>query len=742
MLLLNPDDPLEVQNQKLLRITQSLMRRVEQKNEQSGLAYAQFERAAMLDAQVRERTNDLERTLDLLQESNARLEEANLATEAARTNLSEAIETISEGFALFGPDDRLILSNSRFCLNLRDVSEKLAEGMPFADYVALVSNSRYLALPEGDSPARWSKRRMERHGDNHVVFNVSLIWDRWLQVSEHRTARGGTVILQTDVTEIFRAERQERDKLRSEQAQIFRATLDHLNQGVCIFDSNQRLVGWNKKMNSLLDLPAEETALGRDFSFLLQSIGDQIEFAQGFDRLMLLRWAQSGRGRRPVAFEINKGEAKILSVFGQEMPDGGFVVSLTDVTAERQAAAALFDMNEKLERRVEERTTELGIALEEAERANASKSRFVAAASHDLLQPLSAAKLFVSSLGERAGDAETAAIAEKAETALSSAESIIGALLDISKLDAGKAVFDIQSVRLSAILGPLRDELTPMAERKGITLRVLNSDLVVESDPGYLRRILQNLVTNAIRYTDRGKVLVGTRRNGGSARVEVWDTGRGIPSADQATIFQEFKQLAPKDAADGLGLGLAIVERACKGLGHPLSLWSEPDVGSCFSLNAPICDEPQPIVGLGGRANPIDALPEAGHLVLLVENDLQVANAMSLMIEGWGISVIHAASSQEALSLLSEIDLTPDAMLLDYQLGDGVTGAELYRIITGQLGPVPTRIVSADRNKAMRQTCAALGLEIIHKPIDRNKLAAFLATLPTDTIQGPPCSLV
>ena len=245
--LVNPADSIERQNEKLLQIAQSLMRRVEQKNEQSGLAYQQFERAALLETQVRERTRELERTLDLLQDSNARLEVANFETETARSNLTEAIETINEGFALFDTDDQLVLSNSRFCRDLVDVEEQLVAGLSFSDYVSLISSSRFLALPDNTAPSDWAMQRMQRHGDEHVVFNVQLQWDRWLQVSEHRTTRGGTVILQTDVTEIIRMERQERDKMRDQQATMLQATLDHLNQGVCIFDHNQILVGWNKE---------------------------------------------------------------------------------------------------------------------------------------------------------------------------------------------------------------------------------------------------------------------------------------------------------------------------------------------------------------------------------------------------------------------------------------------------------------------------------------------------------------
>ena len=245
-----------------MRIAEALMRRVEQKDEETGFAYRQFERAALLETQVRERTRDLERTLDLLQESNAQLAAAHAEREHARSNLSEAIETISEGFALFDSNDCLVLFNSRFCQYLSDVVPELTPGLGFGDYVALISQSNSLALPDSQSPQDWAKLRLGRHADEHVVFNTRLKHDRWLQVSEHRMTNGGTVILQTDISDIIQLERQERAKLRDEQAQMLQATLDHLNQGVCIFDRSGSLVGWNKKMNDLLKMPGTRVSLG------------------------------------------------------------------------------------------------------------------------------------------------------------------------------------------------------------------------------------------------------------------------------------------------------------------------------------------------------------------------------------------------------------------------------------------------------------------------------------------------
>ncbi|MEL6450306.1 MAG: PAS-domain containing protein [Pseudomonadota bacterium] len=727
MSLINPKDSLERQNEKLLQISQALMRRVEQKTEQSGFAYQQFERAALLESEVRQRTRDLERTLDLLQDSNARLEQANAETETARANLTEAIETINEGFALFDEKDRLVLFNSRFCRDLQDVCPVLTEGLSFDDYVTSISNSRFLALPDGQTSEDWARLRIERHREEHVVFNVSLIWDRWLQASEHRTSRNGTVILQTDVTEIIRMERLERDKMRHQEARKLQATLDHLNQGVCIFGHDKMLVGWNKRMDRLLDVPPIRRRGRLDFDDLMEQFREELTFNESFSAERLIEWTNRGRPREPIAFEVTRKGDQIYSIFAQEMPDRGFVISLTDVTSERAATRALADVNERLELWVEERTAELEEALSEAERANASKSRFVAAASHDLLQPLSAAKLFVSSILDQTDNAAIKHVVAKTETALQGVEQIIEALSAISKLDAGKAVFDVQPLALSEIFDPLRDELALTARAKGIKFSLAHSSLTVVSDPGYLRRIVQNLLSNAIRYTETGRILAGVRRHGDFARIEVWDTGCGIAEADQHAIFQEFKQLKPSGGDQGLGLGLAIVERACKGLGHPLALWSQPGIGSCFSVVVPVS---QPTARMHNLLSPT-TVPTAydlnGVLVMLVENNWSVAQALCHLIESNGGEVIVAETAEEALMMIADIDLVPDVFLLDYQLGDGMDGVALYENILDRYGPVPASIISANRTTELRAACKRLRLRLLPKPVNAQRVCEFLS---------------
>lgn len=733
MSLIDPSDSLERQNEKLLKIADRLMHRVEYGTAHSGAAYAQFERAALLEKRVRERTLELERTLDLLHDANAQLASANEETETARRNLADAIETISEGFALFDPDDNLVMCNSRFCRDFRDTARDLKPGLAFDSYVDRVSRSAYLHLPDHQDRGTWAKLRRKRHQDRRVLFNVQLKQDRWLQISEHRTTNGGTVVLQTDITDIIQIERHEQTKLRDKQARMIRATLDHLNQGVCIFDENARLVGWNRKLGSLLSIPARRLRIGASFVGLLDDLDDAFQFTRGIDRAAFRRWALAEGTRQPVSFEVQRGDTLILHIFGRAMPDRGFVISCTDVTAEREAARKLHELNEILEQRVMERTLELEDALTAAERANASKSRFVAAASHDLLQPLSAAKLFMASLSDKIDTPDEKAVLDKAETALGAAEQIIDALLNISKLEGDGPSFDIRPVALREIFDPLRDEMELLAAQKGLSLRIANSSQVVESDPAYLRRIVQNLLANAIRYTETGRVVVGVRRNGDSARIEVWDTGPGIAEEDQNRIFEEFHRLDAKASNnDGLGLGLAIVERACARLGHPLGLWSEPGRGSCFMLNVPIARRFDPVRPAKARSASATALRASGLIMLLVENDPQLRRAMSILVESWGVSVIESEDAESALQLMQDLEITPDALLLDYQLGDGATGTELFEELTRRLGRLPCAIVTAERSAKLRHETKRLGVDLLLKPLDRTRLVEFLYAAAQD----------
>ncbi|MBO9401379.1 PAS-domain containing protein [Shimia sp. R9_3] len=728
--LVDPADTLERQNQKLLTIVDTLMRRAEASPDSTGVAYAQFERAVMLEEEVRARTLELERALDLLNTSNASLAQANAEAEAARANLANAIETVQEGFALFDANENLVMCNSRFGKHMRDVHHLFKPGLPFAEYVRIVSASPYLELPQGTTSEDWQKRRMIRHREQHVVFNARMAGDRWLQVSEHRTRDGGTVVLQTDVTDMMLIERQERERLLDDQARLVKATLEHLNQGVGIFDREARLVGWNRRLGELLSIPLRRFRLGLPFRTVYDQLSRIVTFRNATDAVDLFEWSAHQGRRAPLSFEVALGEDRTLAVFAQHMPDGGFVISFTDITTERRALRAISQVNETLERRVQERTLELRDALAEAERANASKSRFVAAASHDLLQPLSAAKLYLSSLENDLEAPDQRERLVKATGALQSVEDILGALLDISKLDSGRVAVHESRIPLNELLQQLHSELSPAAAEKGLRFDLRTADLSVTSDATYLRRILQNLMGNALRYTNAGRVLVGTRQRGNTVVVEIWDTGPGIPPEQHQKVFDEFHRVnAAASPAEGLGLGLAIVERACRLLKHPLELHSTPGRGTRFCVTLPLAavhETPPPTEVLPTQSSE----PLTHRIVLLVENDEALRQAISMTLENWGADVLSCGSDVEALDLLREIDIAPDVVLADYQLDNGATGTDLISILRELFGPLPACVISANRSPDLSALCAALNAPLLHKPLDLEALQDALQNAP------------
>ncbi|MAN97608.1 PAS-domain containing protein [uncultured Roseovarius sp.] len=727
--LIDNSDPLDRQNGKLLKIIEVLMRRVEQVTDDGGAAYAHFERAVILEDQISERTRDLEHALDLLNESNAQLAQAIRQAERARSDLANAIETIQEGFALFDSDGRLVLHNSRFGMYMPDLVAELRPGLEFADYVRHASQSRFLELPDMQSRGDWAARRMQLHQEKHVMFNLNLTGDCWVQVSEHRTRDGQTVILQTDITDIIRLERRERGKLLDDQAQLIRATLEHIDQGVCIFDRSGQLRGWNQNAGSMLSIPISRFRVGIEFDVILRRIGSDFEIEGGLTARDIAAWVAAQDRRAPLRFYMRSGTHKTLDVFARQMPDRGFVISFSDVTAERAATRALAHANERLEQRVRDRTLELEDALGKAERANASKSRFVAAASHDLRQPLSAARLYLASLQEDLTSDDHRVLMDKAQRALTSVEDIIDALLDISRLESGHVEVDVTHVPLRRIMDQLIDEFAPIAALKGLDLRYVPCAAVIESDASYLRRVLQNLIANAIRYTPSGRVLVGARRQGRNLRLEVRDTGPGIAPADQDRIFQEFHRLdAHVSAAEGMGLGLAIVDRACALLGHPLELRSDLGCGACFSVTVPLVSVGRSGLetrGGGGAVRVRDTFE--GRIVLLIENDPDLRHALTLLLRGWGADVVEAGNLFEALTQLADLGLSPDAMLVDYELDEGVRGPDVIARIIARHGAIPARIITGHLTADMRAHCDGAGLEVLPKPIDPAQLEAFLA---------------
>lgn len=719
-------DSLERQNEKLRLIADVLMRRVEQDTDTSDHSYAQFQATIALEAQVRARTKDLAEALEHLNAANAELGKAKAQAERARNDLSDALEAVHEGFGLFDNEDRLVKKNSRFCAFLPDIEERLQPGISFSEYVALIAKSTNMVFASAQDKSAWEAKRAKAHRRRHINFIVELQNDRWVQVSEQRTPGNGTAILQTDVTDIIKAERQEAGKALDDQAKLIRKTLDHVNEGVAIFDEQQRLLRANSRLSEILSPPVKLLMRGTRFSAFADYFNTKHVFRNN-EKLLRLRDWTNGTRSKAITLHLSTIDDHFFDLHAESIPEQGFVISLNDVTVERRAATALREMNETLESRVAARTAELKSARDEAEAANDSKSRFVAAVTHDLLQPMNAAKLFLAALSEyRLPDAPGKLIGNIA-TAFEGAEAILGALLDITRLERDDIEIHQSPVALKPVLETLRAEYAPLAKSKSLQFDVEVPDVSVTSDPTYLRRIMQNLIGNAIRYTQLGRVHIAVEPTGdGKARIDVVDTGPGIPKEQQSEVFKEFRKLATGTAEVGsMGLGLAIVRRACDLLGHKLEMDSSQGTGTRFSLWLPITTTPKNSVH-AGPTTPSSSRDLAGLVVLVVENDGDELAAITGLLDQWGIHSIESTNATHAADLIEEIGIVPDAILTDYHLDGTTTGLCLIKDLRTRFGKLPGCVVTANHGAALEQRARRENAELLLKPVAPHQLRSFL----------------
>lgn len=408
------------------------------------------------------------------------------------------------------------------------------------------------------------------------------------------------------------------------------------------------------------------------------------------------------------------------------------------------SAYSLFQTAIMLEGRVRSRTEELtGLmhrlersnealvsAKEDAETANRSKTRFLAAASHDLLQPLNAARLSLSALVDLPLGPEALSIAGQVERGLQTIEDLIKTLLDISKLDAGVVHPVVKGIALADLLASLGASFRPLAENKGLRLTVRCQDLCVESDPVLLQRILQNLVANAIRYTDSGGVLLAARRRGGAIRIDVVDSGEGIAEAERDLVFEEFyrgSHAGPThrdDAAPGLGLGLSIVRRMAQALGHPLELVSRLGHGTRVSLGLKPAPAPTPDLS-PPRLAPLTRL--TGARILVVENDPSTADALKRLLHNWDAQVLVYRDLAGVAAGRNAGDAPPDLLILDYHLDDGACGLDVADYLRSlSPAPLPVIVTTADHSPEIEMRAAEIGAELVHKPIKPAQLRSLL----------------
>jgi signal transduction histidine kinase len=375
-----------------------------------------------------------------------------------------------------------------------------------------------------------------------------------------------------------------------------------------------------------------------------------------------------------------------------------------------------------LEQKVEERTRQLDLA-------NKAKSRFLATATHDLRQPLHALGLFVAQLGGRTNAAERKRLVTGIEAALSGMNDLFNALLDISKLDAGVINPKWEEFPAAHVLRRVETTFAGLAREKNLTLRIVPSRIWLRSDAVMLERIIGNLVQNALRYTASGVVLVGCRRRGDRLRIEVWDTGPGIPPDQQQNIFGEFYRLerSERDHSGGLGLGLAIVDRLCRLLDHPIELKSVPGKGSCFALAVPIVPAADRVEATQTATSP-RAITEANKLIVVIDDDPLVLDGMGSLIRSWGCGVVTGDNESAVLAGLAGCGAPPDAIISDYRLRNGKTGIEaIARLREAAAAPIPAFLMSGDTDNEVVKEAKANGLALLHKPVEAGTLRAVLA---------------
>jgi PAS domain S-box-containing protein len=519
--------------------------------------------------------------------------------------------------------------------------------------------------------------------------------------------------------------------------QLLQATLENITQGISVVDAQLRLVAWNRRYLEFFGYPEGMVYVGRPVADLLRWNAEQGEMGPGDPGALSEKRLAHLRAGTAYTFQRARRNGQVYSIHGQPMAGGGFVTTYTDITEFKRNEQDLLDAKQGLEERVAHRTRELSASLEaqrvakqEAETAHMSKTRFFAAASHDLLQPLNAARLFVSALESQAqAHPDLQELASRIDASMRAAEDLLADLLDIGRLDSGVLKPDVTNFGVGELLEELRRQYAPLAAARDLRLSVVPTHERIRSDRVLLRRILQNYLSNALRYTERGTVLIGCRRRGPDLEIAVLDTGPGIAENQREGMYGEFSRLQPDSpwGERGLGLGLSICHRLGRLLQHPLTFASTPGRGSSFGVRVPRD------VQDSARAQRTEAKPTQtegaglqGLHVLCVDNDSAILDGMEALLGQWGVRVAKARNCAEALLCCAQHDI--DAVLADYHLDQGVDGIEvLQRLRAARLEPTSVALISADHGAELARIARSAGYPLLYKPLRPAALRALLS---------------
>ncbi|MCJ8160837.1 hybrid sensor histidine kinase/response regulator [Acinetobacter zhairhuonensis] len=506
--------------------------------------------------------------------------------------------------------------------------------------------------------------------------------------------------------------------------------IDHMTQGVSVVDENMCLVAWNNQYLVLFDYPKDLVYVGCPIADLIRYNAERGECGPGSIEEHVrkrIHWMKVGSAHE---FERIRKDGRVIQMRGNPIEGGGFVTTFADITAFRENEAVL-------EARVQDRTQQLADALteqqlarEQADKANMSKSRFIAAASHDLLQPMHAARLFSTALEQSVQSDEDRKTLQQLDRALHGAESMLSALLDIARLEGGTIQPKRQAYPLHDLLSDLELQFKSIAAQRGIQLHVHDAQFWIDTDPQWIRRIIQNFVSNALRYTAKGRVIVGVLRASERPqhiRIGVWDTGPGIAEEQRIKLFQEFERCGHTSpwGEQGLGLGLAIVQRMTGLLDYPVHVYSELGKGSCFMIEVPVVAAPKVIV------SPVQAVPlkTKAYKILCLDNDETILEGMSTLLTKWGYQVFKATEPEQALALIQQENI--QVWLVDQHLNNNKMGLDF--ILQNRQDKVPVALITADSDPELPQTLKELNIVLLRKPLKPASLRSWLSGLKIST---------
>lgn len=514
--------------------------------------------------------------------------------------------------------------------------------------------------------------------------------------------------------------------------EVLQSSVEHIQQGICVVDVNLALLAWNQRYIELFDYPNSLIKVGIPIRELLLFNAQRGLFgkkeqihAEVEKRMEYLRIGSHYKYVR------EQKDGQTIEVNGSPLPGGGFVTTYSDITDYINIQQQLQQSKQHLESRVTQRTEQLvtaNLALDEArqeaEKATDSKSKFLAAAGHDLMQPFNAASLFASLIKEKAPNQDILDMSQNLIQSLNNAEELLSTLLDMTRLDSGVLTTNIQDFNLSELLTPLVKEFDISAQRKGIELRYVPCRCFVTSDRKLLRRVLQNLISNAIRYTESGKILIGAKRQDQQLKIRIYDTGRGIAKSQQTEIFKEFNQLDKQNNNQGLGLGLTIVERISTLLQHDIKVKSAVNQGSCFEITVPKGKARAYAEKLPSSASIDSATLLKDKVVVIIENDADTIQAVSHLLKSWSATVYPFNNVDDALQ---QCPSCPDLLFLDYHLDNAKTGIQAAAALREKWQTnIPAVLSSADRTDEVRKQAIESQLHYLPKPIKPAALKRFL----------------